>query len=500
MSTIYALVKRMNLVLLLMCIVQVPRVMCQDMKFVYPIKDMSISTEKDEFPMTFRMNISSDISFVLGLLENIKTELMKIEKIPGVQGQVAVNETMFRSVRQSVVVANSTAKKLKLITKYVGPTEIVPNELCAIEVQNNLDLQIFAAERMITNSVLAVGLDHGIAEMAPGKEAYINVLNVLQDSYLHLRTIEGRVSDMLEKLEALTSGQISPAIYSSAQLDDCILEGEADKLTLKKCVKTTTGLLCYLDVEIYTKNEKYLTYIPVNYNGVQILLPDKKILAKSTDGTYGLLSCRDEEEELINDCIFNPWEFTEKLMGPNPESYLYLFNFTLAEPPLPLQTVDGSVLIMDKRVRVSIRDGQAGDKDINNVSPMSLSFSASSTVTTILDKTKLKFKAGSLDRGFEIVTSSLNATIISVMHEKALRDAVRDMDWNNIFKYLSFIIQVLVMPVAVTSCSLSLYAVVRSVLSRRRRKKKEKMAQKYNLRRNYEMNKRMAKKMRREAP
>jgi hypothetical protein len=257
-------------------------------------------------------------------------------------------------------------------------------------------------------------------------------------------------------------------------------------------VKTTTGLLCYLDVEIYTKNEKYLTYIPVNYNGVQILLPDKKILAKSTDGNYGLLSCRDEEEELVNDCIFNPWEFTEKLMGPNPESYLYLFNFTPAEPPLPLQTVDGSVLIMDKRVRISIRDGQAGDKDINNVSPMSLSFSASSTVTTILDKSKLKFKAGSLERGFEIVTSSLNATIISVMHEKALRD----MDWNNIFKHLSFIIQVLVMPVAVTSCSLSLYAVVRSVLSRRRRKKKVKMAQKYNLRRNYEVNKRMAKKIR----
>ena len=84
------------------------------MKFVYPIKDMSVSTEKDEFPMTFRMNISSDISFVLGLLENIKTELMKIEKIPGVKGQVSVNETMFRSVRQSVVIANSTARKIEI--------------------------------------------------------------------------------------------------------------------------------------------------------------------------------------------------------------------------------------------------------------------------------------------------------------------------------------------------------------------------------------------------
>ncbi len=144
MPTTYALVKKMNLVLIFVCIVQVLKFSCQDMKFVYPIKDMSVSIEKDEFPMTFRMNISSDISFVLGLLENIKTELAKIEKIPGVKGQVSVNETMFRSVRQSVV-TNGTASKLRLITKYVGPTEITPNELCAIEVQNNLDLQIFAA-------------------------------------------------------------------------------------------------------------------------------------------------------------------------------------------------------------------------------------------------------------------------------------------------------------------------------------------------------------------
>ena len=146
MSTTYTLVKKMNLVLIFVCIVQVLTISCQDMKFVYPLKDMSVSIEKDEFPMTFRMNISSDISFVLGLLENIKTELAKIEKIPGVKGQVSVNETMFRSVRQLVVTANGTASKLKLITKYVGPTEITPNELCAIEVQNNLDLQIFAAE------------------------------------------------------------------------------------------------------------------------------------------------------------------------------------------------------------------------------------------------------------------------------------------------------------------------------------------------------------------
>jgi hypothetical protein len=104
-------------------------------------------------------------------LDNIKSQLATIEKIPGIKDQAIVNETMFRIVRQSVVTANSTARKLRLMTKYVGPSEITPNELCAIEVQNNIDLQIFAAESMITNSILAVGLNHEIADMMPGKEA-----------------------------------------------------------------------------------------------------------------------------------------------------------------------------------------------------------------------------------------------------------------------------------------------------------------------------------------
>jgi hypothetical protein len=143
-----------------------------------------------------------------------------------------------------------------------------------------------------------------------------------------------------------------------------------------------------------------------------------------------------------------------------------------------------------------MKTGDTGAKDLNNLSPMAISFGASSTLTTTLDKIKLKFKAGSLESGMSTETSLFNATVIALMHEKALMAAFKGMDWNNIFKYLSFIIQVLVLPVAVTSCSLSLFAVIRSILSRRRRKRKEKIAKKYDLRRNYELNKRVTRKIR----
>jgi len=64
------------------------------------------------------------------------------------------------------------------------------------------------------------------------------------------------------------------------------------------------GLLCSLQVEIFLASAKYTTHIPINYNGVQVQLPENKILVKSKDNDYGLLSCPDETTGFVNDCIY----------------------------------------------------------------------------------------------------------------------------------------------------------------------------------------------------
>jgi hypothetical protein len=88
-------------------------------------------------------------------------------------------------------------------------------------------------------------------------------------------------------------------------------------------------------VEIFLSSAKYTTHIPINYNGVQVQLPENKILVKSKDNDYGLLSCPDETTGFVNDCTYQNWEHAKDIFNENPMELIDKFNFTIAEPPLP---------------------------------------------------------------------------------------------------------------------------------------------------------------------
>ncbi len=57
-----------------------------------------------------------------------------------------------------------------------------------------------------------------------------------------------------------------------------------------------------------------------------------------------------------------------------------------AEPSLPKQLKDGSVLIMDKRVKISTKADDQDEKSVPNESPMAISFPKTSTCLTVLGK------------------------------------------------------------------------------------------------------------------
>ncbi len=66
-------------------------------------------------------------------------------------------------------------------------------------------------------------------------------------------------------------------------------------------------------------------------------------MAKSKDNDYGLLSCSDRES-FVKDCTYQNWEHAKDIFNENPMDLIEKFNFTIAEPPLPKQLKDGSVL------------------------------------------------------------------------------------------------------------------------------------------------------------
>ncbi len=68
------------------------------------------------------------------------------------------------------------------------------------------------------------------------------------------------------------------------------------------------------------------------------------------------------------------------------------------------------------------------------------------------------------------------------------------------FKYASVILQVVVLPVALTTCSISVYAIIKAIKRRRKKSKRARIDKKYALRRNFELNKKVARKVRRMEP
>ena len=465
---------------------------------VYPIRDFHVSTEKEEIAMYFRMKILDELTYPVNLLSAIKVSLNNILNIPGVKEQTTIRELMTRQISSTLVSIEMISKSLETIIKYRGIEIKNPTEACSAELADNVDMLIFAAETYITNAVTALG-SPPVVSVTVGSPAYNDILNVIQDSYLHMRNVEDKVGNYLSQLEALTSGEVSPDILSAIQMSSCVPEGEFDKVKVTGCEKTKGGLLCTLEIEIYLNNQKYTTFIPVNYNGVELKIPENKKLAKSSDRKYGLLSCRDEEIEMINDCLFSEWSATEFIFGNDFIAAIDHCNFTLADPPLPMQSMDRSVLIMDKRVTITTQEGERREKDITNTSPMAISFGKDLKMTVAVDKVKLKFKGGILESGFEIMTSNYNASTITLMHKKALNEAFWNMDWINILKYFTLVVQVIVLPVTFTTCSLSVYALIRYLIRRRKKKKEARRREKYKTRRNYEINKEADKTIRKKA-
>ena len=458
-----------------------------------------VSQAKTEFPITLLLKVFDNLTYQVNLIRGINSNLEKIKQIPGIRdGPEPLMRKIILQIASVQATANLIIEHITSIYEYRNANEkVLPDIACGVEVKNNIDVGIFTADNFLQASMEALDTTITVDQMVVGNPKYISVLNMVQDAYTHLVALDEKIMEFLEVLESVTSGQVSPKVSSLIQLSRCVESAKMDKVKIKSCEKTTQGLVCLMHVEIYNESHRYLTYVPVNYNGVEVSIPPGTILAKSKDEKYGLLTCREEDEEVINDCSFSTWAATEHLFSGDPFSAILKSNFSLAEPPLPFQSFDTGVVIMDSRIKIKRKTGENPEKDIVNTSPIKISFDANTLLTTVLDQTILNFKGGALQTGVEMEISLYNASAIALMHEKALEDAFSKMDWANILKYFGLIVQVAVLPVAFTTCSLSVYAMITSILRYRKRKRKEKIEKKYNLRRNFEQNKRVGKKVRR---
>ncbi len=114
-------------------IIIMPTICYSDTKIglVYPDSEIEVSSEKLSFPMNVRMKVFSDLTFQLNLLDEIKTQLVKLETIPGVNEQPTIKAETFRQIAQSNVTIDSIVAKLNTVYKYRSDIVRNPTEPCS---------------------------------------------------------------------------------------------------------------------------------------------------------------------------------------------------------------------------------------------------------------------------------------------------------------------------------------------------------------------------------
>jgi hypothetical protein len=142
------------------------------------------------------------------------------------------------------------------------------------------------------------------------------------------------------------------------------------------CIKVDTGLYCTFYISTYSATTSYKRYIPVNYNGIEVKLPGQNIVVKSSDtDEQGLLYCGKQPVSSINSCLFQNWDPIKHLFERDPLLSIRSCGFTFADIPLPMQTYDYSVFIMDPLFEIAINPAQGTPQiPIMNQSPMIVSF------------------------------------------------------------------------------------------------------------------------------
>ena len=125
------------------------------------------------------------------------------------------------------------------------------------------------------------------------------------------------------------------------------------------CIKVDTGLYCTFYISTYSATTSYKRYIPVNYNGIEVKLPGQNIVVKSSDtDEQGLLYCEKSPVYSINSCSFQNWDPIKHLYERNPLLSIRNCGCMFADIPLPMQTYDYSVFIMDPLFEIAINPAQ----------------------------------------------------------------------------------------------------------------------------------------------
>jgi hypothetical protein len=211
----------------------------------------------------------------------------------------------------------------------------------------------------LTISIADLKLDADTAHYKATTADYYKAAETLSKVREILNDYYQQVADRLALLEALSNNRLEGEVLTAMQSKNCITSGHIEKSEISQCERIKDGLVCRVDIQVFTKPALYEYYTPVTYKGVQLKFEQpNQYLVKSNNQIWNLLTCPDDQDnqlDTFDTCTISQYQnlCSSSFSTKDFASYIKNCNFTRTEPPLTLATNAG-LLIQGENVQVKL--------------------------------------------------------------------------------------------------------------------------------------------------
>jgi hypothetical protein len=332
----------------------------QKLGLIHKTQELSLAKGEDKRQVEILLPVSNSLEEYQAQFKILESHFTKIRDIPGLTSDSEHYDTV--SATLSTIDSNLRilALSLEVLTSYRNvQIEGSFEGKCEISWKKYKPsyLDEFSTQLQTLTKDISLTSDEAYFTANPAK------LTEVKSTLEKMNQITAQISNIfLERvklMDLLANKQISSEVLVGIQQKSCVLKGQLEKTEVLNCKKSKEGLLCVLESTALMEQEKVEVYSLINYDGVQLKIPEGKYLIKMDSTWFGLTCEKDLNENLDSfdlctrtkiesDCI-------EALGREKIDPYLEKCHFEKSEPTLSQITTEG-ILIQGTDIEVKLLD------------------------------------------------------------------------------------------------------------------------------------------------
>jgi len=326
----------------------------------------------------------------------------------------------------------------EVLLKYLSNTVQAPtNPDCFLSYSLLTNADLESVNTLIIKEWNQIGDTWTMAEISTDLKKLNTLNSVLVIIESELRDVYSKMLTTLNTIDSLYAGIYPPNLYGMYYGLTCLGVIKNEEVYPQSCVSYTKSVRCPIEVWQPSTVQQLPTFVPVNYNGIQLVGPNnEERFVKSPLGShYQVLHCQKSTKHSHSVCQLSRLEQNCEtgLVHRDLPKIVKHCKFSKVKPASSVRLADNSILIMDKTAKVKVQSTLGETQVMTNV-PYRIQNAKETTIES--DGLTVKYTGTSGTGTVSITNSTVPLHILETLFERIqFADYYENLMMASIFDY-----------------------------------------------------------------